>query len=192
MPRGMRHLDPAENARLAREDGARRLVPTHFYFDPDEERLAERLAAGYGGDITVVSDGLTIESSLLPRRVQDVEDAEDLAAVAHHQAVAGLPPAQRALAVDDERRSVGHVAVLVVDAVGADDRAVHVAEEREREPAGLGEFRVAEGGVGADGEHDRPALAQPLGDLIQAAQFRRSDAAEVVAVEDQDDVAAFE
>lgn len=61
MPRGMRHLDPKENARLAREAGARRLVPTHFYFDPDEERLAERLAAGYGGDITVARDGLTIE-----------------------------------------------------------------------------------------------------------------------------------
>ena len=57
----MRHLDPAENARLAREAGARRLVPTHCYFDPDEERLAERLAAGYRGEITVARDGLTIE-----------------------------------------------------------------------------------------------------------------------------------
>jgi len=61
-PRGMRHLDPAENARLACEAGARRLVPTHFYFDPDEARLVERLtAAGYGGEITVASDGLTVE-----------------------------------------------------------------------------------------------------------------------------------
>ena len=61
MPRGMRHLDPTEAARLAREAGARHLVPTHFYFDPDEERLAERLSAGYGGEITVARDGLTIE-----------------------------------------------------------------------------------------------------------------------------------
>jgi ribonuclease BN (tRNA processing enzyme) len=61
MPRGMRHLDPAENARLAREAGARRLVPTHFYFDPDEARLADRLASDYGGEITVARDGLTIE-----------------------------------------------------------------------------------------------------------------------------------
>ena len=174
------------------EAGARRLIPMHFYFDPDEERLAERLATGYGGEITVARDGLTIESSLLPRRVQDVQHAEDLAAVAHHQTVAGMPPAQRALAVDDERRSVGHVAIFVVHAVGADHRAVHVAQKRERETSGLGEFGVAEGRVGADGEHHRPALARPLGDLIQAAQLGRSDAAEVVAVEDQDDVAALE
>ena len=41
MPRGMRHLDPTEAAH--------------------EERLAERLSAGYGGEITVARDGLTIE-----------------------------------------------------------------------------------------------------------------------------------
>src|SRR5207244_11780081 len=61
MPRGMRPLDPPEAARLAREAGARRLVPTHFYFDPDEERLAERLAAGYGGESKVARAGLPIE-----------------------------------------------------------------------------------------------------------------------------------
>jgi len=62
LPSGSRHLDSADNARLGREAGARRLVPTHFYFDPDGERLAERVAAaGYGGDITVARDGLTIE-----------------------------------------------------------------------------------------------------------------------------------
>jgi ribonuclease BN (tRNA processing enzyme) len=61
LPSGSRHLDATQAARLAREAGARRLVPTHFYFDPDEERLAERLAAGYGGEITVARDGLTIE-----------------------------------------------------------------------------------------------------------------------------------
>jgi ribonuclease BN (tRNA processing enzyme) len=61
LPAGSRHLDPAQAARLAREAGARRLVPTHFYFDPDQEHLAERLAAGYGGGITVAGDGVTIE-----------------------------------------------------------------------------------------------------------------------------------
>ena len=66
LPPGSRHLDPAHAARLAREAGARRLVPTHFYFDPDEERLRERLAADYGGEVTVAHDGLTIDSSLLP------------------------------------------------------------------------------------------------------------------------------
>ena len=61
LPHGSRHLDAPQAAMLAREAGARRLVPTHFYFDPDGERLAERLAAGYGGGITVAGDGVTIE-----------------------------------------------------------------------------------------------------------------------------------
>lgn len=61
LPRDSWHLDAPQAARLAREANARRLVPTHFYFDPDKEHLAERLAAGYDGDITVAGDGLTIE-----------------------------------------------------------------------------------------------------------------------------------
>jgi ribonuclease BN (tRNA processing enzyme) len=61
LPRDSRHLDATQAAMLAHEAGARRLVPTHFYFDPEEERLAERLAAGYGGGITVAGDGVTIE-----------------------------------------------------------------------------------------------------------------------------------
>jgi ribonuclease BN (tRNA processing enzyme) len=60
LPRGSRHLDAPQAAMLAREAGARRLVATHFYFDPDQERLEERLAAGYDGAITVAGDGLTI------------------------------------------------------------------------------------------------------------------------------------
>jgi ribonuclease BN (tRNA processing enzyme) len=60
LPHDSRHLDVKGTARLAREAGVRRLVPTHCYFDPDEERLADRLAAGYGGDITVARDGLTL------------------------------------------------------------------------------------------------------------------------------------
>ena len=61
LPRGSLHLDAPQAAMLAREAGARRLVPTHFYFDPDKERLAERLAGGYGGGITVAGDGVMIE-----------------------------------------------------------------------------------------------------------------------------------
>ena len=61
LPRGSRHLAVAQTATLAREAGARRLVPTHFYFDPDRERLAERLAAAYDGGIAIAGDGLTIE-----------------------------------------------------------------------------------------------------------------------------------
>lgn len=61
LPRDSWHLDVAQAAMLAREAGARRLVPTHFYFDPAAERLAERLAEGYDGAITVAGDGLTIE-----------------------------------------------------------------------------------------------------------------------------------
>jgi ribonuclease BN (tRNA processing enzyme) len=62
LPPGSRHLSLADNARLGREAGAGRLVPTHCYFDPREEHLAERLAAaGYGGAITVADDGLTLD-----------------------------------------------------------------------------------------------------------------------------------
>lgn len=58
---GQLHLTAREVALLAKEAGARHLVPTHFYFDPEGERLAERVAAGYDGRITVAGDGVTIE-----------------------------------------------------------------------------------------------------------------------------------
>jgi len=61
LPRGSRHLDSKQTAMLARAAGVRRLVATHFYFDPDAERLAERLAAAYDGGIAIAGDGLTIE-----------------------------------------------------------------------------------------------------------------------------------
>jgi ribonuclease BN (tRNA processing enzyme) len=63
LPRGSMHLDHRQAAALAREAGARRLVPTHFYFDPDGERLAERLAGGYHGPITIARDGLTVDAA---------------------------------------------------------------------------------------------------------------------------------
>src|SRR5262245_59536892 len=50
----------------------------------------------------------------------EVDDAEDLVSVADHVPVAGLPPAEQSVTIDDERRPVGHVALLVVNAVGAD------------------------------------------------------------------------
>ena len=58
---GKLHLGADEVATLAKEAGAHRLVPTHFYFDPEKEALAERLAAAYDGGITLARDGLTIE-----------------------------------------------------------------------------------------------------------------------------------
>jgi ribonuclease BN (tRNA processing enzyme) len=61
LPRGSRHLDVQQAAMLARGAGAGRLVATHCYFDPLRERLAERLAEGYGGGIAVAGDGMTIE-----------------------------------------------------------------------------------------------------------------------------------
>ena len=66
--------------------------------------------------------------------LDEVEDAQDLGAVADHLTVAGLSPAQHAVAVDDERRAPGDVAVGVEDAVRVDGPAVEVAQQREREP----------------------------------------------------------
>jgi hypothetical protein len=127
-----------------------------------------------------------------PQPGDQVEDTEDLGAVAHHLTVAGLAPAQDAVAVDDEGRAKRDVAVGVVHAVGADDRPVHVAQERELELAGLGILGVAEGTVAAD-RQDRPTpLADLVRDLAEAAELRRSDVAPVVAVEDQNDVAPSE
>jgi hypothetical protein len=122
----------------------------------------------------------------------EVEDAENLRAVAHHQAVTPLSPAEEAVAVDDERRAPGHVARLVEDAVLADDAAVDVAQKRKREAMGLGVLGVREGAVGADGQDRRAALPDFRVDLDQAAELRRSDAAPVVAVEDEDHVLPLE
>ena len=60
-----------------------------------------------------------------------------------------------------------------------------IAQQGEGEAPGLGEGRVAEGAVPADPEERDAAIAELVGDLDQAAELRRSDAAEVVAVEHQ-------
>lgn len=59
--RGKLHLCADEVRLLAREAGAAHLVATHFYFDPEAERLAERLADGFAGTISIARDGLGIE-----------------------------------------------------------------------------------------------------------------------------------
>jgi ribonuclease BN (tRNA processing enzyme) len=56
-----RHLAADDVAALARSAEARHLVAVHFYFDPETERLAERLAVGYDGPITIGRDGMTID-----------------------------------------------------------------------------------------------------------------------------------
>jgi hypothetical protein len=65
-----------------------------------------------------------------------------------------------------------------------------IAEEWERDLAGLRERGVAERAVGADAKDSDVAFRELCGDLAQAAQLRGSDAAPVVAVEDQDHIAA--
>jgi 4-carboxymuconolactone decarboxylase len=118
-----------------------------------------------------------------------VEDAEDFGAVAHHLAIAGLAPAQHAVAIDHEGGAPGDVAVGVEHAVGPDDRSMQVAEQWERELARVGEGRVTCRAVAADREHGRPTLTRALGDLDEVAQLGRSDAPPVEAVEEQHDVA---
>ena len=132
--------------------------------------------------------GRAARSGLPPRALDDVEDAENLGAIAHHVPVAGLPPAKRTVAIHDEGGAVGHVPVLVEDAVGADGFAVDVAQQRERKARGLGEGLVAEETVPADREEGCSPVLQGAGDLSQAGELGRSDPAPVVAVEGDDDV----
>jgi hypothetical protein len=71
-----------------------------------------------------------------------VEDAQHLRPIAHHLAIANLPPAQHAIAVDDEARAPGHVAGFIEDAVGSDDGTMDIAQQWEGEPLSLGEGGV--------------------------------------------------
>jgi ribonuclease BN (tRNA processing enzyme) len=59
--RGTKHMIADEVAALAREAGAKHLVATHFYFDPEAERLADRLARGFAGRVTIARDGLVVD-----------------------------------------------------------------------------------------------------------------------------------
>ncbi len=58
---GTRHMVADEVADLASACRAKHLMATHSYFDPEAERLSERLARRYSGRITVPRDGLSIE-----------------------------------------------------------------------------------------------------------------------------------
>jgi hypothetical protein len=100
-------------------------------------------------------------------------------------AVAHLSPAQQAVPVYHEGGAPGHVAVLVEDAVGADDGAVDVAQERKGEPLGLSVGGVRERAIGADGQDRCAALPDLRLDLDQAEKLRRSDATPVEAVKHQ-------
>jgi ribonuclease BN (tRNA processing enzyme) len=58
--RGTLHMTADDVSTLAADARARHLVATHFYFDPDAERLMERLARRFDGRITIAADGLRV------------------------------------------------------------------------------------------------------------------------------------
>src|SRR5688500_15741990 len=120
--------------------------------------------------------------------LDQVEDAKDFLPAADHQSITRLPPAQDAVPVDDERRAERDVALLVEDAVSADRGPMHAAQQRNRDLSRVREGGVTGGAVAADADDRRAPLTRGTGDLPEIAELRRSDAAEVVAVEDEDDV----
>ena len=146
---------------------------------------ASSKATDEGGKYAKERIGTVLPASRRPQPRHHVEDAQDLRAVAYHLTIAHLPPAQHAVTVHHEGGAPGHVTVLVEDAVGADDSAVDVAQEREGESLRLSVGGVREGAVGADGQDRRAALPDLRVDLDQAGEFRRSNAAPVEAVEDE-------
>ena len=127
----------------------------------------------------------TRSASCRPQPRHQVEDAQDLRPVAYHLTIAHLPPAQHAVSVHHEGGAPGHVAVLVEDAVSADDGAVDIAQEREGKCLRLGVGGMREGAIGADGQDRRAALPDLRIDLDQAVELRRSNAAPIEAVEDE-------
>ena len=123
-------------------------------------------------------------NSRRPQPRHQVEDAQDLRPIAYHLTITHLPPAQHAVPVDHEGGAPGHVAVLIEDAVGADDGAMDIAQERKGESLGLGIGSVREWAISADGQDRRVALPDLRIDLDQAVELRRSNAAPVEAVKD--------
>ena len=57
----VRHLSIAEVARLASRAAVAKLIVTHFYFEVNEAELRAELERGYGGEVVVGRDGLSIE-----------------------------------------------------------------------------------------------------------------------------------
>ena len=127
----------------------------------------------------------SVSASRCSQPCHQIENAQDLRPIAYHLPIAHLSPAQHAVPVYYEGRAPGHVAGLVEDAIGADDGAVDVAQEREGESLGLGEGGVRKGAVGADGQERGAALSDLRVDLDQADELRRSNATPVKAVEDE-------
>jgi ribonuclease BN (tRNA processing enzyme) len=60
-PKKTPHLTAPDVAALATAANARHLVATHCYFDPDTTRLADLLARGYSGRVSVAADGAIYE-----------------------------------------------------------------------------------------------------------------------------------
>jgi hypothetical protein len=81
---------------------------------------------------------------------QQVEEAQNLRAIANHLPIAHLPPAQHAVAVHDEGGAPGHVTSFIEDAISADNGAMDVAQQREGESLSLSIGSVRKGTVGAD------------------------------------------
>lgn len=63
---GVAHLSIDDAARLAAQAGAARLVVTHFYFDANDVELKRELQQGYGGEIFIGRDGMSIELEQSP------------------------------------------------------------------------------------------------------------------------------
>ncbi len=114
-----------------------------------------------------------------------VDDTQNLRPIAYHLTITYLSPAQHTVPIDHKSRAPGHIARFIENAVGAQDAAVDVAQQREGEPLSLSVGCVCKGTVGADGQKRRAALPDIGIDLDQAGELRRSDAAPVVAIEDQ-------
>jgi len=129
---------------------------------------------------------------LLAQPRDDVENAQHLAAVANHLPIARLSPPEHAVSVHDERRPIRHVAVLVQHAVRADDLAMDIAQQRERKALGSVEGLVAERAVSADRDERGAAVLDRTDGLAQAGELGRSDPAEIVAVERDDEVSVLE
>lgn len=58
---GVRHLAIDDVARLASRSEVGKLAVTHFYFDVDEDELKQELGRGFGGEVVIGRDGLTVD-----------------------------------------------------------------------------------------------------------------------------------
>jgi ribonuclease BN (tRNA processing enzyme) len=57
---GVAHLSIEDAAKLAAKAKAERLVVTHFYFEVNDDELELELEQGYGGEVLIGRDGLSI------------------------------------------------------------------------------------------------------------------------------------